>query len=62
MCTTPDESPVTTPAEPTVAIIALLVDHVPPDGVAVKVTGAPMQETPGPEMVAPMLTVTGLNI
>ena len=62
MCTTPDERPVTMPAEPIVAIIALLLLHVPPDGVDDRVTDVPTQETSGPEMVAPMLTVTGLNV
>ena len=51
--------PVTTPDGLMVALVVLLLDHTPPEGVADKVTGVPMQTEPvEPEITEDALTVT----
>jgi hypothetical protein len=45
--------PVTTPDEPTEAMVGALLVHVPPVGVAVNVMVEPTHNEPGPEIDAP---------
>jgi len=54
----PDDIPVTTPAELTVALDGLLLVQVPPDGVAESVIVLPVQTVLLPEIAALALTVT----
>lgn len=58
MVTVPEEMPVTTPAELTVALDRLLLVHVPPDGVAASVIVLPVQTVLLPVITALALTVT----
>lgn len=58
MVTAPVLMPVTTPAEFTVALAVLLLDHVPPPTVAVSVTDDPVQTVLLPLIAAPAVTVT----
>lgn len=52
--------PLTTPVEVTVAMAVLLLAHVPPAGVAVKVMVLPAHNVLLPEIVAPVVTVISL--
>lgn len=58
MVSVPEEMPVTTPAELTVALDGLLLVHVPPDGVAESVIVLPVHTVLLPEIAALPLTVT----
>ena len=58
MVSVPEEIPVTTPAELTVAKDGLLLVQVPPDGVAERVIVLPVQTVLLPEIAALALTVT----
>jgi hypothetical protein len=57
MVTKPLPVPVTTPAEPTVAIMILLLLHVPPDGLPDNGTVAPTQTEVPPETTGEAFTV-----
>ncbi len=52
--------PLTPPVELTVAIVVLLLAHVPPAGVARKVMVLPAHSVLLPEIVAPVVTVISL--
>lgn len=58
MVSEPDDRPVTTPDELTVALVGLLLLHVPPDGVAESVIVLPVQTVLLPDIAAVALTVT----
>jgi hypothetical protein len=60
MLTTPVLTPLTTPAEFTVAIAVLLLLHVPPVGVAASVIVVPRHIELLPDITAPAVTVTSL--
>ena len=64
MLTLPPATPVTIPlAEPTVAIIVLLLVHVPPVGVELNVIVAPGHTVPGPVIVlGSAFTVIGVTM
>lgn len=63
MFTVPVVRPVTTPDGLTVALVVLLLDQMPPAGVAETVTGVPMQTEPVvPEITEDALTVTERNV
>jgi hypothetical protein len=57
MVTTPDPIPVTTPVVLIEAIVGILLDHVPPAGVATKVTEEPTHTVVLPLIIAPPVTV-----
>ena len=60
----PAETPVTVPVVPTVAIVALLLDHVPKGIISIRFVVEPVQTDNVPEMggggAGTVLTVTGL--
>lgn len=62
MVTIPDATPLTTPVLPTVAILVLLLPHIPPEGVPVSGKGLPMHARPLPAMDAAGLTVMVLCV
>lgn len=57
MVTKPPPVPVTTPVEPTVAIIILLLLHVPPEGLPDNGTVAPTQTDVPPDTKGEAFTV-----
>ena len=57
MVTTPGDTPVTTPVEPTVATAVLLLNHAPPDSDAVKVVEDVPHIVLDPLIVAAAFTV-----
>jgi hypothetical protein len=63
MFVVPEAIPVTTPVVLTVPTAVLLLDHVPPDVLCVKVAVLPTQTAEGPEIAAgALLTVTVVTV